>query len=51
MNKEILRLAIPNIVTNITVPLLGMAVRRWRNWTGIIFTSVFINLVRKTSSL
>ena len=24
MNKEILRLAIPNIVTNITVPLLGM---------------------------
>ncbi|MCD8175936.1 MAG: MATE family efflux transporter [Tannerellaceae bacterium] len=24
MNKEILRLAIPNIITNITVPLLGM---------------------------
>ncbi|MCD7936159.1 MAG: MATE family efflux transporter [Tannerellaceae bacterium] len=24
MNKEILRLAVPNIVTNITVPLLGM---------------------------
>ena len=24
MNKEILRLAIPNILTNITVPLLGM---------------------------
>lgn len=24
MNKKILRLAIPNIITNITVPLLGM---------------------------
>ena len=24
MNKQILRLAIPNIITNITVPLLGM---------------------------
>ena len=24
MNKEILRLALPNIITNITVPLLGM---------------------------
>ena len=24
MNKEILRLAIPNIISNITVPLLGM---------------------------
>ena len=24
MNKEILKLAIPNIITNITVPLLGM---------------------------
>ena len=25
MNREILRLTIPNIVTNLTVPLLGMA--------------------------
>lgn len=25
MNKQILRLAIPNIITNVTVPLLGMA--------------------------
>lgn len=24
MNKQILKLAIPNIITNITVPLLGM---------------------------
>ena len=24
MNKDILRLAIPNIISNITVPLLGM---------------------------
>ncbi|RLD74871.1 MAG: MATE family efflux transporter, partial [Bacteroidetes bacterium] len=24
MNREILRLAIPNIISNITVPLLGM---------------------------
>jgi MATE family multidrug resistance protein len=42
MNKEILRLAVPNILTNLTVPLLGMVDL---NLMGHLNSSVFMGAV------
>ncbi|MFC2119337.1 hypothetical protein ACFLSY_11940 [Bacteroidota bacterium] len=47
MNKKILRLAIPNIISNVTIPLLGIVDLAILGHLGIAAQSILFGAVEK----